>query len=116
MSEKGNYVGLVAGVITIFTFITGIYSLPSIFGHASYPSGIFSKEYNRSFSVGVLILCQVAYYLSYYGILRSIFNRFFEREYWIFLRRKDFFSNVLLAGMRIVIYLWKRLFYRFLAH
>jgi len=97
--DKLRWVGVTAGAIRILVFLTGIHSLPALLGKAVAGSeGLLSSTVSRPFSVGVLIISQVAYYLSFYAILRFIHKRFFGGEtFWLSMGEYFFFALMIFA-------------------
>ncbi len=73
-NSGSGILGLSASIITIFAFLTGIDSLPILMGATEDGEslGLFGSGVGRRLSIGVLILSQVAYFVSLYILVRSV--------------------------------------------
>lgn len=69
--NSNSVINLFAALIAIFTFLTGINSIPDLFSESN-EKGIFIEGWNISWSIGLLIISQVALYISLFIIIRTI--------------------------------------------
>ena len=82
----GRTISLIASILTIFIFLTGINNLPTLLNLSSFNQnkGLFNLQIATSISVSVFVVSQIAYYLSYYSILRFIHIYLFsDRTFWV---------------------------------
>jgi magnesium-transporting ATPase (P-type) len=78
-----SWVNLVSGIIGIFTFVTGIQSMPSlIFKSNSKPIQSFSDIQPNVFFWPTVVFSQLLYYVFLYLVLTSVRKLFFhEKEF-----------------------------------
>ncbi len=79
---------LISSILSIFVFITGIYSLPEILNNGSSKSelGLFNSDINRGVSIGILIISQVVYYVSLFTIVSKAKTYLFPGETYLYIR------------------------------
>lgn len=76
--KQRSKIELIASLITIFVFVTGINSIPSLF-YENKNEGIFT-HISTSFSVGIVLISQVAFFVSFYIIIQYFRYKFLPED------------------------------------